>query len=108
MLIEFPRASSRVPGPVPIASKLHLAGLLALLFATAAAPVGAAQAKQLADSSDTIGIYLGGLLLDWILFLYCYVGVRVRGGSLASISGDRWHSARDVLAARRAEGRGRY
>jgi len=93
--------------PVPIASNLHLVGLLLLLFGTAAAgflaqhhaavPAGSAPAGQLADHSKAIHIYLVALFMDWALFYYCYAGVRRRGGTLASFSAGRWTSARDVL-----------
>lgn len=93
--------------PVPIASNLHLIGLLLILFGTAAAGFlaqhhasassGSAPAGQLADHSKAIHIYLAALFMDWALFYYCYAGVRRRGGTLASLSGGRWKSAKDVL-----------
>jgi|HubBroStandDraft_1064217.scaffolds.fasta_scaffold35126_2 membrane protease YdiL (CAAX protease family) len=93
--------------PVPIASWLHLVGLLVLLLALTAAGVfaqqaatasaGAVQTKQLADHGDAVGVYVGALIVDWSLFVYCYVGVRRTGGRLAAMSGERWHSAREVL-----------
>jgi membrane protease YdiL (CAAX protease family) len=91
--------------PVPIASKLHLIGLLLILFGTAAAgflaqhhaATSAAPAGQLADHSQAIRIYLVALFMDWALFYYCYAGVRRRGGTLASLSAGRWTSAKDVL-----------
>jgi len=90
--------------PVSIASKLHLIGLLLLLFGTAAAgflaqrhAASAAPAGQLAEHSKAIHIYLVALFMDWALFYYCYAGVRRKGGTLASLSAGRWTSAKDVL-----------
>jgi membrane protease YdiL (CAAX protease family) len=93
--------------PAPIASKLHLAGLLLFLFGTAAAgflaqhhaaaPASTAPPGQLADHSKAIHFYLVALLMDWALFYYCYFGVRRRGGTLASMSAGRWTTAKDVL-----------
>ena len=94
--------------PAPIASKLHLVGLLLLLFGTAAAgffaqhhataaPAGAAPAGQLAEHGKAIHIYLVALFMVWALFYYCYAGVRRAGGTLASFSAGRWNSAKDLL-----------
>jgi uncharacterized protein len=101
------RTTSSTSRPAPIASKPHLIGLLLLLFGIAAAgffaqhhaaaPASTAPAGQLADHSKAIHIYLVALFMDWALFYYCYAGVRRRGGTLASLSGGRWTSAKDVL-----------
>ena len=92
--------------PEPLASKLHLIGLLLLLLGTAAAgflaqhhaasPASTVPAGQLADHGKAIHIYLVALFMDWALFYYCYAGVRRNGGTLASLSGGRWRSAKDV------------
>jgi membrane protease YdiL (CAAX protease family) len=94
--------------PAPLASKLHLTGLILILFGVAAlgfmaqhhaaGPASAAPAGQLADHSRSIHFYVVGLFMDWALFYYCFAGVHGKGGTLAMLSGDRWHSARDVLA----------
>ncbi len=99
------RTTSADSRPVAIASKLHLTGLLLILFGVAAAgsfaqhhaAIGAAPVGQLADHSEAIRIYLGAFFMDWALFYYCYAGVRRRGGTLASLSAGRWTSAKDVL-----------
>jgi uncharacterized protein len=93
--------------PAPIASKIHLIGLLLLLFGTAAAgflaqhhaaaPSSTAPAGQLADHSNAIDIYLVALFMDWALFYYCYAGVRRGGGTLASLTAGRWTSAKEVF-----------
>ena len=107
MRVDELRTDTSVPVPAPIASKLHLVGLLLLLFGIAAAgflaehhvaaPASAAPAGQLAEHSKAIHIYLVALLMDWALFYYCYAGVHRSGGTLATLSGGRWSSAKDVL-----------
>jgi uncharacterized protein len=96
-----------VTRPARIATKSHLVGLLLILFGIAgagffaqhqaAAPTSKASAGQLAEHAQAIQIYLAALVLDWALFFYCYVGVRRSGGNLASLSGGRWRSAKDVF-----------
>jgi uncharacterized protein len=93
--------------PAPIARKGHMVGLLLILFGIAGAgflaqqraavPTTTAAAGQLAEHGQAIQLYLVALVMDWALFVYCYVGVRRRGGNLASLSGGRWKSAKDVL-----------
>jgi membrane protease YdiL (CAAX protease family) len=93
--------------PAPIAGRFHLVGLLLILFGIAAlgffaqhqaaAPTGKAPTAQLAEHSQAIQIYLVALVMDWALFYYCYAGIRRNGGTLASLSGGRWKSAKDVL-----------
>jgi membrane protease YdiL (CAAX protease family) len=93
-----------------VASRLHLVLLLLLLFGMAAAGFltqhhaatsipnsGSASAPYLADHRKIVHIYLVGLMMDWGLFYYCYVGVHRRGGTIASISGGRWNASRDVF-----------
>jgi membrane protease YdiL (CAAX protease family) len=101
---EFPTTSSGTR-PTPIASGLHLIGLLLILFGTAAvgflaqhhAAADSTSGGQLADHSKAIHIYLVALLMDWALFYYCYAGVRGKGGTLGSLSSGRWTSTREVL-----------
>ena len=35
--------------------------------------------------------------MDWALFYYCFWGVKSEGGTLASLSGGRWKSVRELL-----------
>jgi membrane protease YdiL (CAAX protease family) len=93
--------------PAPVAGRFHLVGLLLILsgiaalgfFAQhqAAAPTAKAPTAQLAEHGQAIQIYLVALVMDWALFYYCYAGIRRNGGTLASLSGGRWKSAKDVL-----------
>ncbi len=89
--------------PEPIASWLHLAGLLVigaavtgLGFLAQRGHAGGAASSQLASHSQAIPIYLTAIVMDWALFYYCWVGVHRRGGSLWSLSGGRWNSWRGV------------
>lgn len=101
------RATPSDSRPVPIASLLHMIGLLLILFGTAGAGFlaqhhaavspGAAAAGQLASHSKVIPIYLVALFMDWALFYYCYVGVQWKGGTLATLSTGRWTSAKDLV-----------
>ena len=89
--------------PEPIASWLHLAGLLVIGAAVTGLGLmaqrghaGGAASGQLASHSQAIPIYLTAIVMDWALFYYCWVGVHRRGGSLWSLSGGRWTSWRGV------------
>jgi membrane protease YdiL (CAAX protease family) len=89
--------------PEPIASWLHLAGLLVIGAAVTGLGLlaqrghaGGAASGQLASHSQAIPIYLTAIVMDWVLFYYCWVGVHRRGGSLWSLSGGRWTSWRGV------------
>ena len=91
--------------PEPIASWLHLAGLLVIGAAIAGLGLlaqrghaGSPASGQLASHSQAIPIYLTAIVMDWVLFYYCWVGVHRRGGSLWSLSGGRWTSWRGVAA----------
>jgi len=89
--------------PEPIASWLHLAGLLVIGAAVTwlgllaqRGHAGGAASGQLASHSQAIPIYFTAIVMDWALFYYCWVGVHRRGGSLWSLSGGRWTSWRGV------------
>ncbi len=89
--------------PEPIASWLHLAGLLVIGAAVTGLGLlaqrghaGGAAGGQLAGHSQAIPIYVTAIVMDWALFYYCWVGVHRRGGSLWSLAGGRWTSWRGV------------
>ncbi len=94
---------------MPIASRKHFAGFLAiatvvLLLGVLAQhrPVPAEQPggapAQLGSHSQAIPAYLAAVVLDWALLYYCWKGVRRHGGSLGTLSGGRWRSWRAVGA----------
>jgi uncharacterized protein len=96
-----------VTRPGLIATKFHLVGLVLILLAVAAAgflaqqqaaaPASTAPPGQLVEHSQAIQFYLAALVLDWALFFYCYIGVRRSAGNLASLTGGRWRSAKNVF-----------
>ena len=52
--------------------------------------------SQLAGHSQAIHIYLGAIVMDWLLLYYCWAGVHGRGGNLQTLSGGRWESWKDL------------
>jgi membrane protease YdiL (CAAX protease family) len=89
--------------PPPIASWAHLAGFLAILgglvglgFLAQHGGTGSA-GGQLAGHGKAIPIYLSAALGDWALLYFCWVGVRRHGGNLATLSGGRWTSWKDLF-----------
>jgi uncharacterized protein len=87
----------------PIASALHFIGLLAIGSATVALGFVAqhgnpnsAPAGQLASHTVAIPVYLSAIVLDWLLFFYCWSGVRRPGRSLWTLAGGRWNSWRSL------------
>jgi membrane protease YdiL (CAAX protease family) len=96
---------ARAARPAQIASWKHLAGFLVILaivvalgfYAQYSGGGSGQKQEQLAGHSYAIPIYLSALVLDWLLFYYCWGSVRRHGGSLWSLSG-RWTSWRDVLS----------
>ncbi len=89
-----------------IASWWHLAGFLLIsvgvgvmgFLAQHAPPAGGggASAGQLASHSHVIPLYLTIILMDWALLYYCWAGVHRRGGSLRTLSGERWKTWKAV------------
>ena len=58
---------------------------------------------QLGSNSESFRFYLVSIAADWAFFYYCWVGVHWRGGTLATLTGSRWPTwrqlARDVAIA---------
>lgn len=86
-----------------IASRRHLLGFLLIggvivvLGAVAqygsAGPGGTGASNgQLGAHSQAIHVYLGAILMDWVLLYYCWAGIHRRGGDLTTLSGERWRS----------------
>ncbi len=95
-----------LPKPEPIASRMHLAGFLAIMSALLALGLyqqhagsgSGAGGGQLASHSQAIPIYLTALVMDWLLLYFCWAGVHRHGGKLWDLAGGRWRSWRDVFA----------
>jgi len=98
-----PRVGQVRRGPEPVASWLHLVGLLligagvvALGFLAQRSNPGSAPAGQLAGHGIAIRVYLVAIFMDWALFYYCWAGVHQRGGTIWSLFGGRWNSWKSV------------
>jgi membrane protease YdiL (CAAX protease family) len=99
------RSGDAASPDAPIAAVAHFIGFLligvgiaALGFMAQRAPSGSdAGSGELASHGQALPIYLVAICMDWALLYYCWVGVHRRGGSLGTLSGERWHSATDLL-----------
>ncbi len=86
----------------PVASYWH--SLVFLVIVAAVVGMGylaqhrAGGAPGLVEShAHVVPIYLSAAILDWLLVLFVWRGVRRRGGTLSAIVGGRWTSAREVV-----------
>lgn len=93
------------PQPGQVASWTHLAGFLLIMAGVMAfgfyaqhgvSSSAVTQSSQLASHGSALRIYLVAGLMDWALLYYCWVGVHHRGGTLATLSGGRWASWRQL------------
>ncbi len=99
-----PIAGAR-PATAPVASLRHFIGFLLIGVGVAAmgflaqhAPARPGiEAGQLASHGQALGVYLTAIGMDWALLYYCWAGVHRQGGTMATLSGGRWRSARDLL-----------
>jgi membrane protease YdiL (CAAX protease family) len=76
-----------------------LAGLVAWGFYTQRAGIGkpgSAAPGQLGSHSAALQFYFISMIGDWALFYYCWAGVRKNGGTLATLTGGRWLSWKQV------------
>jgi membrane protease YdiL (CAAX protease family) len=85
--------------PKMIAAWWHLAGFFAIIawvtysgyraqqtgISGAATPAG-----QLGSHSEAYRFYLTSIGMDWLFFYYCWAGVHWKGGNLATLTGGRW------------------
>jgi membrane protease YdiL (CAAX protease family) len=93
------------PRNKPVASLLHFLIFLAII--TAVAGLGWLQAMQTRNAAPShasaIPVYLSAAVLDWLLFFFCWRGVRKNGGTLRDIIGGRWPTVdaffKDLLIA---------
>jgi hypothetical protein len=91
--------------PGQVASLKHLAGffligagvvLMGFLAQHAPAGGGGAASGQFAGHSQAIPIYLVAIAMDWALLYYCWAGVHHSGGTVSTLSGERWSSWKSV------------
>lgn len=99
-----PAAHAAPPG-APIAAPAHFIGFLLIgaglatlgLMAQRAPSAGGAASGQLASHGQALQFYLVAIVMDWALLYYCWAGVHRRGGTIGTLSGERWHSAKDLM-----------
>jgi len=77
---------------------LIMAGTAYMGFRAQHASNGAAGAGQLAAHGQAISIYFVAGVMDWALLYYCWVGVHRWGGTLATLTGERWTSWNSLLS----------
>lgn len=90
---------------VPIAAFSHFMGFLLIGAGVAALGFMAQHAPstdhttsgQLASHGHAVQVYLAAICMDWALLYYCWVGVHHRGGTIETLSGGRWPSAKELL-----------
>lgn len=87
--------------PEPVASYWHSLGFLGIVAAVVFMGY-AAQHRQVAGGGLTethghvIPIYVSVSVLDWLLVLFAWRGVRRRGGTFGSLIRGRWETGRDI------------
>jgi membrane protease YdiL (CAAX protease family) len=87
---------------LPVASTRHSLVFLGIVAGVILAGF-AAQNREVAGGGlveshvNVIPIYLSVTLLNWLLTLFAWKGIRKRGGSIRSIVGGRWENAREIL-----------
>jgi membrane protease YdiL (CAAX protease family) len=97
----------KAPGkPKPIDSWGHFIGYLGILVGLVAwgaytqhagvGKPGTAAPGQLGSHSAALQFYFISMIGDWALFYYCFAGVRKNGGTLATLTGGRWLSWKQV------------
>lgn len=93
--------------PKPIAAWWHLAGYFAIIAYITIAGLhaqkagiggtsGAAPSEQLGTHAQAYRFYLTSIVMDWMFFYYCWVGVHWRGGNLETLTGGRWPTWRQL------------
>jgi membrane protease YdiL (CAAX protease family) len=86
----------------PVASYYHSLGFLGIVAISMIAGF-AAQHRQVAGGglvethANVIPIYVSVTVMNWLLLLFVWKGIRARGGSFASLIGGRWGNGREVL-----------
>jgi membrane protease YdiL (CAAX protease family) len=85
-----------------VASYWHSLGFLGIVAIFVIAGF-AAQHRQVAGGglvethAHVIPIYLSATVMNWLLVLFVWKGIRGRGGSFGSLIGGRWANGREIL-----------
>ena len=99
-----PSAGSEPAGKRKLLAPIwHTVGLIVLIFGTSAASyltshrfLNASPQAAVANRAAMLVTYAGTLVLEWVFFLYVYLGEKFsRGTRIAERVGGRWSSARD-------------
>ncbi|HXT73347.1 MAG TPA: type II CAAX endopeptidase family protein [Candidatus Angelobacter sp.] len=99
-----PSAGSEPAGERKLLAPIwHTVGLIVLILGTSAASyltsqhfVSASPEAAVPNRAAMLVTYAGTLVLEWVLFLYVYLGEKFsRGTRIAERVGGRWSSARD-------------
>src|SRR5438270_814926 len=83
------------PRYAPVASYVHTAFLVVLIFAMSWFSANAPQ--RLAGRHDRSATYASMFASEWLLFGYVYWGLRSKGVRIREIINARWHSPEVVL-----------
>jgi membrane protease YdiL (CAAX protease family) len=88
----------------PVASYSHTVALLGLMFVSLAVPfalqrhaLNGAQQSAASIRPNLIPGFLMSLAFDWGIFFYAWIGVKQKGGSLATLSAGRWLRMSELL-----------
>jgi len=86
----------------PVASTRHSIVFLAIVAAVTLAGF-AAQNRPVTGGglvethTDVIPVYLSVTVMNWLLVLFVWKGIRKRGAAFGSLIGERWRNGRDLL-----------
>lgn len=90
------------PKHPPVASTRHSLVFLGIVAAVVIAGFAAQNRETagggLVDShAHVIPIYVSVTIMNWLLLLFAWKGIRARGGSIGSLIGGRWGNAWDIV-----------
>jgi uncharacterized protein len=80
-----------------VASLPHALGLLAILAVWAYFGKQTAARMRLETSPNHMLLYLSILVIEWLIFLYLYFGIRRHGTTLEDLTGPRWLNGKQFL-----------
>jgi uncharacterized protein len=80
-----------------IAHPFHTVVLLAVQGFLAVRGITHANQMRAAGTSSNISMYVRTIIVEWVLFAFVVLGVWLAGSPLATVLGQRWRSAWDVL-----------
>ncbi len=98
MAIDVTPSLQETTNPVPraIAPAWHTVGLIVAVLALSFS----GSERMAANASRPHGrliLYIGTIVVDWVIVGYIWIGLRRRGVTLRDLIGGRWQSTEDVL-----------